>query len=428
LSPEGLVPGAAGASLSAAWDLDPDVLHLNHGSFGACPREVLRAQREWRDRLEANPTAFLGREIEGRLDATRAALGEFVGADGDDLAFMPNATAGINTVLRSLELRPGDELLTTDHAYNASLNAMRFAAERAGATVVLARVPFPCPGPDAAFDAVMAAVTPRTRFAMIDHITSPTALVLPVERLVPALQACDVAVLVDGAHGPGQVPLDLDALAPDWYAATTHKWICAPKGTGFLWARRDRQAALRPLAISHGANDTRTERSRFRLEFDWTGTIDPTGFLTIPTAIETMRGLLPGGWDAIRAANRELARRAGELLAGALGCTLGSPESMAGAMAAVVLPVPPRGREEAARIRAGFEAGLRVGRAEAPLISWPSPWLIESGDVGPDTKIGLLVRVSAQLYNDLGQYESLAAIIGGPLDRVPGARGKGSGF
>jgi isopenicillin-N epimerase len=423
LSLQATPPGARGASPAAAWDLDPDVLQLNHGSFGACTRDTLDVQREWRDRLEANPTGFLGREIEGLLDATRAALGEFVGADADDLAFMPNATAGINTVLRSLEFRPGDELLTTDHAYNASLNALRFVAARAGAKVVLARVPFPCPGPDAAFDAVMAAVTPRTRFAMIDHITSPTALVLPVARLVSALQGRGVAVLVDGAHGPGQVPLDLDALAADWYAATTHKWICAPKGTGFLWVRRDRQAALRPLAISHGANDTRTDRSRFRLEFDWTGTIDPTGYLAIPAAIESMRGLLPGGWDAIRAANRTLALRAGELLANAVGGALGGPASMAGAMASIILPVAPRGCEEAARIRAGFEAGLRVARAEAPLISWPSPWLLDSGDLEPDTSIGLLVRVSAQFYNDIAQYERLAEILGGLLDRVPGARG-----
>jgi isopenicillin-N epimerase len=408
-------------SSPADWALDPAVLYLNHGSFGACLREILQVQARWRERLEANPTGFLGREIEDLLGWVRSQVGAFVGADGDDLALVANATSGVNTVLRSLELRPGDELLTTDHSYNASLNALRFAAERTGAKVVLARVPFPCPGPDAAFDAIMTAVTARTRVAMIDHVTSPTALVLPVERLVPALRARGVDVLVDGAHGPGQVPLDLGALAPAWYAATTHKWICAPKGTGFLYVRRDRQGSTRPLAISHGANDTRTDRSRFRVEFDWTGTTDPSGFLAVPAAIDGMAALMPGGWTSIRTSNHELAVRARNLIVDVLGATAGAPDSMTGAMASLVLPVEPRPREEAARIRAAIDAGLRARRIEVPLISWPSPWLIDSGDLPADIPVGLLVRVSAQLYNNVAQYESLATILGGLLEALPGA-------
>jgi isopenicillin-N epimerase len=399
------------------------VLYLNHGSFGACLKETLRVQGRWRDRLEANPTGFLGRDIEALLDWVRSEIGAFVGADGVDLALVANATAGVNTVLRSLELRPGDELLATDHSYNASLNALRFAAERTGATVVLARVPFPCPGPDAAFEAIMAAVTPRTRVAMIDHVTSPTALVLPVDRLVPALQDRGIDVLVDGAHGPGQVPLDLGRLSPAWYAATTHKWICAPKGTGFLYVRRDRQGSIRPLAISHGANDTRTDRSRFRLEFDWTGTMDPTGLLTVPAAIEGIADLMPGGWTSIRAANHELAARARDLLVETLRATAGAPDSMTGAMASVVLPIESRPRDEAARVRTAIDVGLRSRRIEVPLIPWPSPWLIDSGDLPADTPVGLLVRVSAQLYNSLDQYERLVSVLAGLLERLPPRNG-----
>ena len=414
------VPGADHAASSPSdWALDPAVTHLNHGSFGACLKEIMHVQTRWRERLESNPTAFLGRDLEALLDRARSEIGAFVGADGDDIALVPNATAGVNTVLRSLELQLGDELLATDHEYNASLNALRFAAERSGARVVLAHVPFPCPGPDGAFEAIMAAVTPRTKVALIDHVTSPTALILPLERLVPALTARGVAVLVDGAHGPGQVPLNIAELAPDWYAATTHKWVCAPKGTGFLWVRRDRQASIRPLAISHGANDPRTDRSRFRLEFDWTGTFDPTGFLTVPAAIDGMAELMPGGWASIRAANHELAVKARDLLAAALRATAGAPDSMTGSMASLMLPGGPRPRDEAARHRAAIEAGLQAHNIEVPLIPWPSPWLVDSGDLPAGTPIGLLVRVSAQVYNHLGQYERLASILSGLMEPRP---------
>ena len=400
----------------AQWALDPNVTYLNHGSFGACLREVLQVQQRWRDRVDANPTSFLGRELEDLLDWVRSEIGAFVGADADDLALTTNATAGINIVLRSLVLRPGDEVLATDHAYNASLNALRFVAERSGARVILARIPFPCPDPDAAYTAIMSRVTPRTRLAMIEHVTSPTALVLPLERLVPALMARGVGVLVDGAHGPGQVPLDLRTLDPDWYAATAHKWVCAPKGTGFLYVRRDRQATIRPLAISHGANDRRTDRSRFRLEFDWTGTFDPSAFLTIPAAIDGMAEVMKGGWESIRAANRELAARARDVLAESTDAVPGGPASMSAAMASLVLPFAPRSRERAEEARGAITAGLLERRIEVPLIPWPSPWLIDSGDLPPDTPLGLLVRVSAQLYNRIGQYERLASILAGLVE------------
>ncbi len=295
-----------------AWALDPDLVFLNHGSFGACPRAVLAVQADLRAELEANPVAFLGRALEDRLDQARSRLAEFLGADPADLAFVPNATAGVASVLRSLRFAPGDEIVTTDHEYNAALNMARFAAARDGARVVVARIPLPTTGPDEVAERILAVVGPRTRLVLVSHVTSPTALILPVERLVATLEGRGIPVLVDGAHGPGMLPLDLSALGASFYAGNLHKWVCAPKGAAFLHVRRDRQAAIRPLAISHGANDPRPGRTTFRKEFDWTGTADPTPFLAVPAAIDAVGGMVAGGWATVMARNRASPRsRAG---------------------------------------------------------------------------------------------------------------------
>ncbi|HEY4908338.1 MAG TPA: aminotransferase class V-fold PLP-dependent enzyme, partial [Methylomirabilota bacterium] len=314
---------------------------LNHGSYGACPREVLDCQAELRAEMEAEPVRFLGRELDDRLDAARAALAAFVGTDPDDLAFISNATSGVNTVLRSLVLPAGDELLTTDHAYAACRNTLDFVAGRTGAKVTVAAIPFPVTSPEAIIDTVMAKVTPRTRVALLDHVTSPTGFILPVERLIPELGRRGVETLVDGAHAPGMIPLDLRTLGATYYSANCHKWICAPKGSAFLWVRRDRQADIHPLTISHGATAVRPGRSRFRLEFDWTGTQDPTAWLTVPKAIDYMGGLVSGGWPALMARNRALALAARELLCVAAGSLPPCPDPMIGSLASVVLPDSP---------------------------------------------------------------------------------------
>src|SRR5688572_13842916 len=301
------------------WRLDPAVTFLNHGSFGACPEPVLAVQREWRDRIEREPIRTLGRELDGHLDRAREALGSFLGADPAGLAFVPNATTGVNAVLRSLRFEPGDELLTTDHEYNATLNTVQAIAQRDGARRVVAALPYPRTDADAVVGAVLAAITPRTRLAVLSQVTSPTALVLPMDRLVRELDERGIDTLVDGAHAPGMVPLVLDDLAPAYYAGNGHKWLCAPKGAGFLWVRADRRERIHPTIVSHGANDPRTVRSRFRLEFDWVGTADPTPVLTLPAAIEWMAGLDPGGWPAVMAANHALALVARDRLAATLG-------------------------------------------------------------------------------------------------------------
>ncbi len=392
--------GASAPDWAKLWRLDPEVTFLNHGSFGACPRAVLEVQQRLRDRMEAEPVRFLNRELEGLLDAARAELGAFVGADPDDLAFVPNATTGVNTVLRSLAFAPGDELLTSDHAYNACRNALEAAAARSGARVVLAPVPFPIDSPDRVAEAVLSRVTSRTRLALLDHVTSPTGLIWPIEGLVSELAARGVDTLVDGAHAPGMLALDLSAIGAAYYAGTCHKWICAPKGAGFLHVRRDRQHRVRPLSISHGANSPRTDRSRFRLEFDWTGTADPTAYLCVGEAIRYMGSLLPGGWRELRARNRATALAARAGLCRALGVPPPCPDEMIGSLAAVPVPDgvgPPRAAErEPDRLRM-----LLFDRFRLEVVVFT--WLVSSVRI---------LRVSAQLYNSAADYERLEKALG----------------
>lgn len=390
-------------ALAARWALDPGVAFLNHGSFGACPREVLEHQAALRAEMEAEPVRFLSRELDDRLDAARAALGQFLGADADDLAFVTNATSGVNAVLRSRAFAAGDELLTTDHVYGACRNTLQFVAERTGARVVVVSLPFPVPSPDAVVETVLDRVTPRTRLALLDHVTSPTALVLPIERLCAELGARGVDVLVDGAHAPGMVPLNLTTLGATYYAGNCHKWLCAPKGSAFLWVRGDRHADVRPLTISHGASATKPGRSRFRLEFDWTGTSDPTAWLTVPAALASVGGLLPGGWPAVMARNHALALEARRLLCAVAGTAPPCPETMVGSLAAVILPdgLPTTtiGWRRPDPIQARLFDGWGI---EVPVITFPA---------APKR----LIRISAQLYNTREQFARLGEALGKEL-------------
>jgi isopenicillin-N epimerase len=393
-----------GSEHARHWDLDPEVAFLNHGSYGACPRVVLAAQTEWRARLEREPVHFFTVTLEPALDAARDALGRFVGADPDDLAFVPNATTGVNTVLASLDsgsLGPGDELLTTDHEYNASRNALDAVAARSGARVVVATLPWPLRSPEDAVAALLEHVTDRTRIALIDHVTSPTGLVTPIAELVAALRERGIDTLVDGAHAPGMLPLDLEALGVAYYTGNGHKWICSPKGSALLYVRRDRQATIRPLAISHGANSPRTDRSRFRLEFDWGGTVDPSPWLAMPDALRFMGGLFPGGWTELRAHNHDLVVRGRDCLNAALDAEPLAPADALGSLATVVLP--PIVHAPDPSTYAPWQDPLQARlveqyRIQVPVMYWPAH----------DRRY---LRISGQAYNDVGQYEALAAAL-----------------
>ena len=326
-------------------------------------------------------------DYEGLIDRSREAIAAFANANSADLVFVPNATAGVNSVLRSLDLRPGDELLTTSHEYNASRNALDFVAERAGAIVVVADIPFPIESANQVVESVLSKVTDKTRLLLIDHVTSQTGLVLPIEPIISKLNAQGIDTLVDGAHAPGMLPLDLKKLGATYYTGNVHKWMSAPKSAAFLVVDRARQSQIRPLAISHGANSSRQDRSRFQLEFDWTGTADPSPILSIPKAIDYLSSLLPGGWLELMQHNRKLAIAGRNLLCDALKISPPCPEEMLGAMAAISLP---DGDCESLY-------GKLVNRfsIQVQLQAWPrSPQRI--------------LRISAQLYNQLADYEYLA--------------------
>ena len=363
--------------------------------------------------MEREPVRFLSGELEGHLDRARARLAEFLGADADDLAFVPNATTGVNTVLRSLEFAAGDEILATDHEYNACLNAIQAAAERAGGRTVVAHIPIPLQSPDEVVEAIVACAGPRTRLAVISHVSSSTALVFPIERIVAELAERGIDTLVDGAH-TAMVPVNLNDLGASYYTGNAHKWMSAPKGAGFLHVRRDRQEAVRPLVISHGANSPRTDRSRFRLEFDWTGTADPTAFLAIPAAMDFFAALLPDGlWQAMDV-NRQTALAGLQTLLDVLGTAPLAPESMIGSMAAVELPgdFPPPVAEPPADAPTGstwpldplHDLLIDEHAIEVPVYAWPHT-------PTSDSHRRRLLRISAQLYNEPAHYDRLAAVL-----------------
>jgi isopenicillin-N epimerase len=358
---------------------------------------VLDFQRQIRERLERQPVQFFVRDLEPLLDGARGALATFLGAAANDLVFVPNATAGVNTVLRSLQFKPGDELLVTNHEYNACRNALDFVAERSNAKVVVADIPFPAPTADYLVEGVSRWVSSRTRLALVDHVTSQTGVIFPLDRLVTHLSERGIDTLVDGAHAPGMVPLDLQRLGAAYYTGNCHKWLCAPKGAGFLHVRRDRQAPIRPLAISHGANSPRTDRSRFQIEFGWTGTWDPSAFLSVPEALRFVASLLPGGWPEIMRRNRALALAARKHLCTALAIEVPCPDDLIGALASIPLPDGQDTQPASSPLYADpLQDILRDECAiEVPGIPWPAP---------PKR----LLRISAQLYNSLPQYQRLA--------------------
>jgi len=385
------VRNALGAAVRHEWALDPDFLTVNHGSFGATPLAVLAEQERWRKRMEAQPTRFFSQAAVPAIRDAAAVLGRFVGAAGEDVVFVPNATTGCNAVLRSLRFEPDDEILYASHIYNAVRNTVIHVAAGTAAKMVVAEIPYPQPDNATILRNVERAITPRTKSAVFDHITSPSGLVLPIAEMIGLCHAAGVPVLVDGAHGPGQVPLDLPKLGADWYVGNCHKWLSAPKGSGFLYARADRRVGLHPVTISHGYGDG------FTAEFDWTGTVDPTAYLAVPAAIAFFERL---GGTALMERNRRLVAEAAGLVAGRLGTEVGGPFEMTGSMAMVRLPLGLKSElAESNKVR----QALRNAGADSP--------------VHPVAD-GLWLRLSAYAYNELGDYERLANLLPEVLKRV----------
>jgi isopenicillin-N epimerase len=382
------------------WDFEPGLTFLTHGTFGACPRPIVERRAELVRELEANPIRFYTRDYEARFDAARYEVASFLNADPAGTVIVPNATTGVATVLESLRLRPGDELLTNDHEYNATLNALGAVAERARAGVVRVSIPLPIRHPEEVVEAHLAAVTPHTRLALISHVTSPSALVFPIETLVRELARLGVDTLVDAAHSPGMVPVDVAALGAAYWTGNGHKWLCGPKTAGVLVVREDRRSGVLPLVTGHGRNDTRTDRPILWREFDWPGTADPTAFLALPEAIRLIGGLQPGGWPAHMAANHELAVASRRMLNERLGLEPIAPESMIGAMASIRLPevLDEDGANAITHALADEE------RIEVPIVVFPVRGARPAG-APPGAN---LLRISAQRYNEPADYQRLA--------------------
>jgi isopenicillin-N epimerase len=380
-----------GKALRPLWRLDPAVRFLNHGSYGATPRELLAIQQQWRDRMEDQPVRFMA-EVMPKIREAAAVAARFVGTSADRFVFVENATAAINAVLRSLSFAPGDEILTTDHVYGAVRQTLRHVGAMTGARIVEAPLPLPVRGPGDVTNAIETAVNDRTRLVVIDHLASPSALIFPVAEITNLCRRRNILVLVDGAHAPGQIDLDIDALGADWYIGNFHKWICAPKGAGFLAVADRDLPAVHPPVISHFYGQGLTA------EFDWIGTRDPTAWLTVPDAIAFHRKI---GGAALRARNHALVADCAMRIADDIGFILSGPETMLGSMATLRLPsTASPSYENAMRIHDGLLQDFAI---EAPVVAFRN---------------ALWLRLSAFAYNERADYAEAAQALRTILSRL----------
>jgi isopenicillin-N epimerase len=376
-----------GKTIRGEWLLEEGVIFLNHGSFGACPREVLAVQQGWRERLEAEPVRFMVRELPKQLDESRDGLATFIGAQAEDVVFVHNATEGANAVLRSLlpTINAGDELLTTTHGYRAIQQTMQYVADLRGASVITAEVPFPINDAKEVTQAIAKAVTSRTKLAVIDHITSPTGVIFPIEQIIALFKERGIPVLVDGAHAPGLIDLNLNTLGADYYVGNCHKWLYAPKGAAFLWVAKKHQPQIHPTVISHfyGAG--------YQTEFGWTGTLDPTAWLSIPAGIEFHKKLVKMGSNEYVRTMLLGARRD---ISDALGVACGAPESMLATMCTFPLPNNPHATDEGV---------LRLHDVLFDEYGVEVPAMQTNGK--------LYVRASSAVYNDRSDFDALKAAL-----------------
>jgi isopenicillin-N epimerase len=373
------------------WPLDPDVVYLNHGSFGACPKWILERQDAYRMKLEQEPVRFILREFEPMQQKAREKLAEFTGAHADDVVFVQNATTAVNTVFRSLKFKPGDEILITNHIYPACRRTLEYVCEQTGAVLREACNPFPLDDPEQIAEAILQAVTPKVRIALIDHITAATALVQPVKEIVRELDKRGIDTMVDGAHALGTVPINLDDLGAAYYTGNCHKWLCAPKASAILHIRKDKQKGIVPMVISHAG----AHAEPFSERFFWPATFDPSPLLCAPDMVDYVGSLLPGGWTEVMDRNRNLCLEARNILCNVLDVNKPTPDLMVASLATVLLPTPDKipssGYKGADPLQTHLfqEYGIEV-----PVWYWGDP---------PKR----LLRISAQLYNNIEQYRYL---------------------
>ena len=381
-------------SLRDEFLLDPDVIFLNHGSFGATPRPVFEAYQAWQRRLEWQPVQFLGADIGQYLAEARAALGLYLNADANDLVYVPNATFGVNVVARSLRLEPGDEVLTTDHEYGACDNAWLYMSRERGFRYVRRSIPLPLPSAAEIVEQFWAGVTPRTKVIFLSHITSPTAVQFPVEAICARAREAGILTVIDGAHAPGQIPLDLAAVGADFYAGNCHKWLCAPKGAGFLHARPQVQRLIEPLIVGWGWGEGRTFTfgSNYLDYLQYPGTNDYAAYLAVPAAIEFQ---VRHDWPSVRARCHALVARGIDRINELTGLPsiYGSQVENFSQMAAA--PLPPLDDLPAFKRRLYNEF-----RVEIPCVQWGGRQFIRLSIQGYNTEAdvdALLVALEAML-------------------------------
>ena len=380
---------------ASSWILDKDFLFLNHGSFGACPLPVLEKQTALRNRMESEPVRFMLRELDEIILNSKKILADFVGSRPENMAFISNVTQGISTIFKSLHFNPGDEILITNHIYPACRNVVNYISETTAAVVVESEIPFPPRTDEDFLIPLMNAVSPKTKVLLIDHVTSQTALVFPVEKIVAEMKKLGIETIIDGAHAPGSIPLDIQKINPGWYTGNCHKWLCAPKGAAFLFVREDMQESIQPLAISHVAGKDK----KFWERFHWTGTADPTAACCVGDSIRFMGSLYPGGWPELMDKNHRLALKGREILSAVLKPEKSCPENYLSSMASIPLPdsnlLNPLGIYFVDALQDKLFKEFRI---EAMVASWPNP-------------PGRLLRISAQAYNSGIQYEILAEVL-----------------
>ena len=388
-----ITAGVFGAACRDQWPLDPEITYLNHGTVGVAPLETLAIQDSIRREIESNPSAKLLREIAGMLGAPRPGrlrraarrVAGFVGSKPDDLVFVGNATEGVNAVLQSFDLQPGDAVLTTEKTYGGVDRAVRYACRKAGAEVLVASVPCPIRSPAEVVAQIESALTSSTRLAVLDHIISETGVVLPAREMIEVCHQRGIRVLIDGAHAPGQIQLDLDSLGADYYTANLHKWACAPRSCGFLWVAPEQQEAVHPPVISWGLDEGFTE------EFDWTGTRDTSAWLSAPAGFEFLERL---GFEEVRRHNHDLLWAATAMMCERWGTSSAAGRDLCAFMSSVQLPERFSASDAAAqRLR---HALLVSHRIEVPAFAW---------------RDRLWLRLSAQVYNEYEEFERLAGVI-----------------
>ena len=385
-----------GRSLLPLWPLDPAATYLNHGTVGVVPNRVAEAQQALRARIERHPSKFMLRDLwtftgsaagPTLMRQAAAEIAAFVGARAEDLVFVDNTTTGVNAVLRSTPFSAGDEIVVTDHLYGGLLTAVQYIARTSGATVRIVTLPYPAFDAAASVELIAGTVTSRTRLVIVEHIGAESGLVFPLGDIVRACKAKGATVLVDGAHVPGALPLDVSAIGADYYVANLHKWAMAPRSSAFMVVAPERQATLHPAVISWGLDQG------FLQEFDWVGTRDPTPWLVAPEGVRFLHDL---GYDALRKYNHDLAWHAAQYLSDRWNTPLQIGESAVGCMVSVMTPES-------------------IGSTKPDAVRLRDRLLFDHGiEVQVHARAGRVwVRVSAQAYNDRTDIEKLAAAVEG---------------